>query len=392
MGFLVRIGFRRLVLAGALLGLALPCLAAASAASSQPAAAPAGAGVLTLYSEPGLRGRHATYKKASLDVERQGFMARSAASTGLWTLCEGGEVVSRCQTVDGQVGELRLAPQIVRPGLNALALYDQPGLKGRQVVYSFAADRPAPFHARSARTWGGAWSLCQRAFKHCQTLDGRMANLDLVVEAVRPETDASDDRAPSVQPPEPLAIHPARPAHKAATAIPVSSRAAAKVTAARSEAERSRGPERAPRPPRLVHVDAPAPRTHRPEPVRAFQLVRARAAHRPIPRPAALKIRDNHARPVRTPHRGIVIEFVGAPRARHAEVERRWRPAYPVRTEVISRRPPRPRLVHHVAERHVRSSHAPRRPSYRRVHIMWGGPDPYLYDVDPRAWEPPPGW
>ena len=375
--------------------------------------------MLTLYSEPGLRGRHATFKTASLDVERQGFMARSAASTGIWTLCEGAEVASRCQTVDGQVGELRLAPQIVRPGLNALALYDQPGLKGRQVVYSFAADRPAPFHARSARTWGGAWSLCQRAFKHCQTLDGRMANLDLVVEAVRPETDApddrtsavqlepvtshpsrtahkapgaSDDRTPSALPLEPLASQPSRTAHKAPMAIPVSVRPAGKATAARSEATRSRGPERLPRPPRLVRVDSPAPKARRSEPVRSFPLVRAHAIHRPSPRPPVVRIRDSHARPVRAPHRGIVIEFAPPPRFRHAEIERRWRPDRPVRVEMIRRHVPRPRLVHHVAERHVRSSHAPRRPAYRRVHMMWGGPDPYLYDVNPRAWGPPPGW
>ena len=375
--------------------------------------------MLTLYSEPGLRGRHATFKTASLDVERQGFMARSAASTGIWTLCEGAEVASRCQTVDGQVGELRLAPQIVRPGLNALALYDQPGLKGRQVVYSFAADRPAPFHARSARTWGGAWSLCQRAFKHCQTLDGRMANLDLVVEAVRPETDApddrtsaiplepvashpartahkapgaSDDRTPSALPLEPLASQPSRTAHKAPMAIPVSARPSAKATKARSEVTRSRGPERAPRPPRLVRVDASAPKARRAEPVRSLPMVRTHATHRPSPRPPAVRIRDTHARTVRGPHRGIVIEFAPPPRDRHAEIERRWRPYHPVRVEMIRRRLPRPPLVHHVAERHVRSSHAPRRPAYRRVHMMWGGPDPYLYDVNPRAWGPPPGW
>ncbi len=391
-GIPVRIGFRRLVLASALVGLALPCIAAASPAPSEPIAAPKGPGVLTLYSEPGMRGRHATYKRGSIEVERQGFMARSAASTGLWTLCEGGEVASRCQTVDGQAPDLKLAPQIVRPGLNALALYDQPGLKGRRVIYSFPADRPAPFHARSARTWGGDWSLCERGFRHCQTLGGRMANLDLVVAAVRPEAETSDEPLPAPQPPAPVASHRAHFPDKTPSAVPISVKPDAKVRTAHSEATRSRASERAPRPPRLVRVDTPAPRTHRSDPVRSVHLVKARSAHRPTPRPATLKVRDTHTRPIRAAHRGIVIEFIDAFRPHRSEIERRWRPAHPVRDEVISRHWPRPRMVHHVAQRHVRSAHAARRAGYRRVHMMWGGPDPYLYDVDPRAWGPPPGW
>jgi hypothetical protein len=178
----------------ALFGLTLSHASHAALAAPPPPSGTA-ANVLTLYAEPGLRGRHAVYKAASNDVDRQGFVARSAASTGLWTLCEGHQVASRCQTVQGAAPELKLAPEIVRPGLNALALYDQPGLKGGSIIYSFAADRPAPFHARSARTWGGPWSLCERDFKRCQTLDGARQDLDLVVAAVRPAPDVAASAA-----------------------------------------------------------------------------------------------------------------------------------------------------------------------------------------------------
>ena len=472
LGLLVHIGSHRLLLASALFGLALPFTASATPLPSQHAAAHAGAGELTLYSEPGLRGRRATYKTATLDVERQGFVARSATSVGMWTLCEGGEVASRCQTVEGQAQELRLAPQIVRPGLNALGLYDQPGLRGRRLIYSFAADRPAPFHARSAQTWGGPWSLCERGFKHCQTLEGRTANLDFVVEAVKPEAGSTDDLSPSAQtiptmaargagaaakaaaairvsaPPRaksrstqseaadqwvptvapraarttttaaaaiPVSVTPraksrsthsepadplvptaapraARFATKRALAIEASVKSRARDKSARSEPARSRSPDRAPRPQRLVHVDAPVARVRRPDPAREARLVHARATRRPHQHPALVMVRQTHAKASRPPHRGIIIEFVDAIRGHGADDQRRWRPAHVVRTEVVSGRPPRSHLVHHVADRRGRAARSPHRSDYRRVHMMWGGPDPYLYDVDPRPWGPPEGW
>ncbi len=475
LGLLVRIGSNRLALASALAGLALPIAASATPAPAERAAAHAGQGELTLYSEPGLRGRHATYKTATQDVERQGFVARSAASTGMWTLCEGGEVASRCQTVQGQAPELRLAPQIARPGLNALALYDQPGLKGRRLIYSFAADRPAPFHARSAQTWGGPWSLCERGFKHCQTLAGRTPSLDLVVEAVRPEADSAEAQASEAASPTPVARPVARAGAKVAAVVPVSApppaksrsadvqaearwvptvaphaprpaakapevieawappaaksrstraqaearlipavdppaprahRAVARAPAAirvsaspsrksrstRSEPARSRSPDRAPRPPRLVHVDAEVSEARAPERARPPHLVPARAVHRAHQRAAVLMVRESRPKAMRPPHRGIVIEFVDALRGRRADTERRWAPAHVVRTEVVARHPPHTRLVHHVADRRGRAAHIQRRSDYRRVHMTWGGADPYLYDVDPRGWEAPARW
>ena len=324
-----------------MIGLVLPAVALAAAPSPTAAIAKPSANLLTLYSEPGLRGRHAAYRAASFDVERQGFAARSAVSTGLWTLCEGGEVASRCQTIDGQAPELKLSPEIVRPGLNALALYDQPGLKGRQVIYSFPADRPAPFHARSARTWGGPWSLCDQGFKHCQTLDGRSQSLDLVVAAVRPGSSA--DVPPAVQRdssprPTPVAAHPqisrraAPPAHRA----------------------------------KMVHASVAAPRSSRPGPV--------------------------HARPSRGDHEHLLTPVRQRLRNQPDHVLRRLHAVHAVRYEPVLHHPRRARLVHEIAERHGRRAHAAHRRLYHRVRLYWGDRDPYLYDADPRDWGPSPGW
>lgn len=346
----------------ALLGLSAPGPALASPAPAPQPAATA-SNVLTLYAEPGLKGRHATYRQVSLDVERQGFVARSAASTGMWTLCEGGEVASRCQTVDGVAPELKLSPQIARPGLNALALYSEPGLKGDRIVYSFAADRPAPFHARSARTWGGPWSLCDRGFKRCQTLDSRMQDLDLVVAAVRPAPETgltAPGAAPAVQPP------PVRAAQARISTVP---------------------PHRIPRPtPVPARSTAPKAAPH------------ARLVHTAIARPkaarASVRPRQIHAaRPVVHPvHERLLMPVRDRPRRGRNPLAQRLHEARPVRFE---RPPPRPfhvRLIHHVADRHVRRPHAAHRRLYRRVRLFWGGGDPYLYAGDPRDWGPAPPW
>ena len=337
----MRLQFARLSLFLALLGMGAPLAAHAAAMPSS----------LTLFAEPGLKGRHATYRTTSQNVERQGFTARSAASTGVWTLCEGGEVASRCQTVDGAAPELKLSPQIVRPGVNALALYDQPGLKGRSVIYSFPADRPAPFRARSARTWGGPWSLCERGFQHCQTLEGRSPALDLVVAAVRPE---------------PAGVHP----QLADTPSPV----------------------HALHPARLVQVEARPAAVHKSlEPPR-----RSKLEHAAFRRPRHLD------EDLRQPHRSNLRSGRAARGDLFMQVHLRPRPhiAAPrhvlmfssARYDRVARRPTPPHLVRQVAERRSRQAHAARRRLYRRVRMAWGGPDPYLYDADPRNMGPPEAW
>ena len=151
-----------------------------------PAAALAAASSLTLYEQIGLQGRNATYRSSSADLTRQGFVAHSASSTGMWTLCDGRRATSRCQTVNGRAAVLKLKPRIVRPGLNALALYERAGLKGRRVIYSFPAEKPPGFRPHSARTWGGPWSVCAGRTGGCETIEGRRANLDMDVVLVRP--------------------------------------------------------------------------------------------------------------------------------------------------------------------------------------------------------------
>lgn len=344
-----------------LIGFAFPFVTHATTLSP---AAPAGAhgdNVLTLYSEPGLRGRHATYRDAAHDVEHQGFTARSAASTGMWTLCEGGEVASRCQTVEGEARELKLSPQIVRPGLNALALYDQPGLKGSRVIYSFAADRPAPFHARSARTWGGPWALCDRGYKHCQALEGTTRNLDLVVAAVRPAPEAADTD------PAPVALPVA-----AKTPLPKPHPPKTTPVASHPKQVKAAAPVR----PRLIHVAA-----SRPKPVR------------PAPAPVHLV----HAwRPSHIVHAPLFTPVRERSRTRHGEVFRPLHEARPVRFEPSYRRAPRARLVREIADRHSRHARPVRHRLYRHVRLAWGdgGGDPYLYRYAPAPafWGPPPRW
>ncbi len=318
-------------------------------------------------------------------MERQGFVARSASSTGMWTLCEGGEVVSRCQTVDGQAPELRFAPQLVRPGLNALALYEQPGLRGRSIVYSFPADRPAPFHARSARTWGGPWSLCERGFQRCQTLDGKSATLDFVVGAVRPEAGASSDEAPTIP-----AKAEVRQAHRAAKPLPISAPAQLELVPAKVRIVHTRTPQaaKAPSPPRVVHVAeprraAPPPRhlviqmTDAPTQRRHHEI---RTHDRGPPAPAA-----------RITHRSLLtpVHSQAAPR-RSPPVARHGQDVRLLRIERPSRRVERRRLVHVVSDQPARHAHPPRRRLYRHVRMLWGGPDPYLYDydADPRDFGP----
>ena len=318
---------------------------------------------LTLFADPNLKGRRITYRTASIGVERQGFAARSASSVGVWTMCEGGEVASRCQTVDGQIPELRFSPQIVRPGVNALALYAQPGLKGLRVIYSFPADRPAPFHARSARTWGGPWSLCERGFHHCQTLEGSSQDLDLVVAAVRPEPVAAGVQSAA------FAVASA-PADKQAPA------------AVRPKPVKSPSPVHSPHPPRLVRVDAAHTVTHkRPAPPR-----RATVEHAAFeqPRHAYERSRQAQRSHAWSGHAVRADRFVPPPRY--------FRTFRSVRFDHVARRPMPAHLVRRIAERHSRHAHAAHRRLYRRVRMYWGGPDPYLHDAEPREFGPPGGW
>jgi hypothetical protein len=119
-----------------------------------------------------------------------------AKSTGMWTLCEGRDPASHCQTVNGEAAKLKIEPAIVRPGVDAVALYEKPGLQGRRVVYSFGSDIPPPFKAKSARTWGGAWSLCDAAGK-CQVIDSESpVAVDIRVGVVKPGGEPPASREP----------------------------------------------------------------------------------------------------------------------------------------------------------------------------------------------------
>lgn len=170
-------GFRFALILGAL---------AAGSAAFAAAKVTHAASSLTLYEKADFTGRHITFKAAA-DTARQTFDAQSARSVGVWTLCEGKDPASKCQTVNGDAARLKIAPALVRPGVDAVALYEEPGLKGRRVVYSFASDQPPPFKAKSARTWGGAWTLCDTAGDRCQTVDGEHpAAVEIAVSQVQP--------------------------------------------------------------------------------------------------------------------------------------------------------------------------------------------------------------
>ena len=167
------------------LALALGILAAGTALGAPPKA-PHETPSLTLYEKADFTGRHVSFH-GQAETAREAFDAKSAKSTGLWTLCEGRDPASKCQTVNGPVAKLKITPGIVRPGVEAVALYEEPGLKGRRVVYSFASDQPPPFRAKSARTWGGAWSLCDGDGGHCQVVDGEHPEaVDVKVARVTP--------------------------------------------------------------------------------------------------------------------------------------------------------------------------------------------------------------
>ena len=375
------------------LGASMSALAAAAPAhltiapastTALPATAAAAGPSITLYSEPGLQGQSRTYRSVAADVERQGFVARSATSTGMWTLCEGGEVASRCQTVDGDDPALRLRPQILRPGLNALALYDQPGLKGRRVIYSFAADRPAPFHARSARTWGGAWSLCDRDFHHCQTLDGKSPSLDLTVAAVRPE--------PGDAAPEPLPVKTrarTAPAIAAPTKVRAPAAAPAPVVIPAAMPREPRRPSTprharavtvpvliAPRhAPKLLHVDARRAPLH-------DSAIRPR--HGGIERASLEKPRRTHdlgrSRPGQQTHRLLTpVRATARDHLRHARGMVRVHQVRPSRhlTHAYQR-------TERVSDHHARNFRMLRRRLYHRIRMFWGPPERDLYDFGPR--------
>jgi hypothetical protein len=166
---------------------------------------------LTLFEGPAFQGAQVTYTGVETHPLRPGFRARSAISTGLWTLCETREAASHCQTVNGAAAHLKLQPGIVRPGVNAVALYDRPGLKGRKVIYSFASDRPPPFRPRSAKTWGGPWSLCASGSRGCQTVEGVRPRIDLDVAAAWPGRSPRRIQV-ALNPAPPPARPPPRPA------------------------------------------------------------------------------------------------------------------------------------------------------------------------------------
>ena len=141
---------------------------------------------LTLYEKADFAGRSVTFH-SQVATARQAFAAHSARSVGLWTLCEGRDPASKCQTVTGSAPRLKIEPAIVRPGVDAVALYEEPNLKGRRTVYSFASDQPPPFQPKSARTWGGPWTLCDAAAGHCQTIAGEhSAAVEVQVATAQP--------------------------------------------------------------------------------------------------------------------------------------------------------------------------------------------------------------
>ena len=202
--------------------LALGVLNAGSAMAAAPTVASATPS-LTLYEKADFAGRHVIFHGPAENA-RQAFDAKSARSTGVWTLCEGREPASGCQTVTGPVAKLKIAPAIVRPGVDAVALYEEPGLKGRRVVYSFASDQAPPFRARSARTWGGPWSLCAADDGRCQVIDGeRSEPVEIKVGQVKPGRPPERLRiamAPPPPEPPPVEESPAPPAPEIAAAAP----------------------------------------------------------------------------------------------------------------------------------------------------------------------------
>ena len=206
--------------------LALGVLAAGSAMAATVKSAPATPS-LTLYEKIDFAGRQVTFHGPA-ETARQAFDAKSARSIGVWTLCEGREPASGCQTVTGPVAKLKIAPAIVRPGVDAVALYEEPGLKGRRVVYSFASDQAPPFRARSARTWGGPWSLCAADDGRCQVVDGEHAEaVEIKVGQVKPARPpqrlqlsmaSAPPPGPPLPEPTPVEAPPAPPAPEIAAA------------------------------------------------------------------------------------------------------------------------------------------------------------------------------
>lgn len=241
--------------------LALGVLAAATAAGATVKAAHESPS-LTLYEKADFAGRHVTVHAAA-EGALKAFAAHSAKSTGLWTLCEGRDPASKCQTVNGDAPKLKIQPVIARPGVDAVALYEQPDLKGRRVIYSFASDTPPPFAARSARTWGGAWSLCDPSTGRCQVVDGeRPSTVDVQVGSVKPGRSESHllmvqvappaEPAPAADTPSPQAIAEAAPPPPAAEPPPPPAGMPPPVLAEAS-------PPPAAEPPQSPYVEIPLP-------------------------------------------------------------------------------------------------------------------------------------
>lgn len=245
---------------------------------------------LTLYEKADFTGRRVSFHGPA-DTARQAFDAKSARSVGVWTLCEGKDPASKCQTVNGDAATLKIAPAIVRPGVDAVALYEEPGLKGRRVIYSFASDQPPPFKARSARTWGGAWTLCDASADHCQTIDGEHPTaVELEVSQVQPsrparaaEPAARLQIAMAAPPPQesevvppPPAVEPPPPPAPAAPPPPEPKAAPEEPEAVLAEAAPAKA-EPAPSP----YVEIPLPPRERPAPTEDAE--QAPAALEPSP-------------------------------------------------------------------------------------------------------------
>jgi len=246
---------------------------------------------LTLYEKADFLGQRTTFHAAA-ETARQAFAAHSARSTGVWTVCDGREATSKCQTVNGPAATLKLEPAVVRPGVDAVALYEQPGLKGRRAVYSFASDQPPPFRPRSARTWGGPWSLCDIATGRCQIVDSeRPVAIDVAVDLVKPGRAggrlqlAAAPAPPAASAPESplltLTVAPPPDEAPAPQAAPPEAPAAPPEVASQEAAPPAAAPPAAP-PPVVLAEASPAP-SNAPAPMSTFPC-----------RPAA-KRRSRHA-------------------------------------------------------------------------------------------------
>lgn len=87
----------------------------------------------------------------------------------------------------GQQQQQTQQPANVPAPRNGLTLYENPGFGGRQFTYYSASDQ-VRLQARSARTVGGPWAVCegQPGRSQCITVDGAVSNLNIQAAAVQP--------------------------------------------------------------------------------------------------------------------------------------------------------------------------------------------------------------